>query len=88
MSSPRAIPARDSDLAELLAGMLNAGLYPPIPEQGSVGHQRRSYAPRPSRALALLGEGILSRDGASGSAADMLRGAGLSPIEASGPRKA
>jgi histidine ammonia-lyase len=73
------------DLAELLTGMLNAGLYPPIPEQGSVGASG-DLAPLAHLALSLIGEGTLSRDGASGPAADMLRHAGLAPIEL-GPKE-
>ena len=40
------------DLAQLLVAMLNAGLCPPIPEQGSVGRERRSRAARASGAVA------------------------------------
>ncbi|MEP6493825.1 MAG: histidine ammonia-lyase [bacterium] len=67
------------DLSELLASMLNAGLHPPVPEQGSVGASG-DLAPLAHLALSLIGEGILNRDGESGPAADMLRARGLEPI--------
>jgi histidine ammonia-lyase len=66
-------------LADTLVGMLNAGLSPPIPEQGSVGASG-DLAPLAHLALSLIGEGTLSRGGASGPAADMLAGAGLAPV--------
>ncbi len=68
-----------ADLAELLAAMLNAGLCPPIPEQGSVGASG-DLAPLAHLALSLIGEGTLHCDGRTGSAASMLSEAGLSPI--------
>lgn len=59
-------------LAELLCAMLNAGLYPSVPEQGSVGASG-DLAPLAHLALALLGEGELNfreggPDGGSGKA--------------------
>ncbi len=68
-----------ADLAELLIGMLNAGLYPPVPEQGSVGASG-DLAPLAHLALSLIGEGILNCGDQSGPAAEMLRGAGLAPL--------
>lgn len=68
------------ELAELLAAMLNADLYPRVPEQGSVGASG-DLAPLAHLALSLIGEGILHRGADFGVAADMLRDAGLSPIE-------
>ncbi|HEY9229820.1 MAG TPA: histidine ammonia-lyase [Gemmatimonadaceae bacterium] len=73
------------DLAQLLAAMLNAGLRPPVPEQGSVGASG-DLAPLAHLALSLIGEGVLIRGETSGAAADMLRSAGLSPI-ALGPKE-
>ena len=72
-------------LAETLVAMLNAGLYPPIPEQGSVGASG-DLAPLAHLALALIGEGTLTRDGKSADAATMLAGAGLSPVSL-GPKE-
>ncbi len=68
-------------LVDLLVGMLNAGLYPPVPEQGSVGASG-DLAPLAHLALALIGEGDLRADcGArSGPARLMLRDAGLAPV--------
>ena len=67
------------DLAELLAAMLNAGLAPPVPEQGSVGASG-DLAPLAHLALSVIGEGTLLRGDTSGAAADMLAAAGLRPI--------
>jgi histidine ammonia-lyase len=66
-------------LPELLVGMLNAGLWPPIPEQGSVGASG-DLAPLAHLALALIGEGELHGNNGSGEAAAMLRAAGLAPV--------
>jgi histidine ammonia-lyase len=67
------------EIVDLLAGMLNAGLYPPVPEQGSVGASG-DLAPLSHLALSLLGEGEMISGNTRGSAADLLRRAGLSPI--------
>src|SRR5215510_13301849 len=67
------------ELAELLVAMLNAGLRPPVPEQGSVGASG-DLAPLAHLALSVIGEGTLLRGDSSGIAAEMLREAGLSPI--------
>lgn len=66
-------------LAELLIEMLNAGLHPPIPEQGSVGASG-DLAPLAHLALALIGEGSLRQGDREGPAAEMLRGARLSAV--------
>src|SRR5579862_112719 len=66
-------------LVELLLGMLNADLVPPIPEQGSVGASG-DLAPLSHLALALIGEGTLSHNGDSGPARQMLKAAGLEPV--------
>ena len=68
-----------ADLAELLLAMLNAGLAPPIPEQGSVGASG-DLAPLAHLALSLIGEGTLRRGVDSGPAAQMLEAYGLAPI--------
>src|SRR4051812_46322777 len=72
-------------LADTLVGMLNAGLHPPIPEQGSVGASG-DLAPLAHLALALIGEGTLTRDGESGDAATMLAAAGIAPVSL-GPKE-
>ncbi len=74
-----------ADLVDLLAGMLNAGLYPPVPEQGSVGASG-DLAPLAHLALSLIGEGDLFRGEACGPAREMLAAAGLSPV-ALGPKE-
>ena len=72
-------------LVDLLVGMLNAGLFPPIPEQGSVGASG-DLAPLAHLALAMIGEGLLFKDGKSGLAVEMLRANGLEPVEL-GPKE-
>ena len=67
------------ELAELLAGMLNARLWPPVPEQGSVGASG-DLAPLAALALAMIGEGELRRGERAGPAAALLREAGLAPV--------
>src|SRR5690349_14283052 len=66
-------------LPALLVEMLNADLWPPIPEQGSVGASG-DLAPLAHLGLALIGEGELRHNGQSGDATDMLRQFGLAPI--------
>src|SRR5947207_835819 len=66
-------------LAELLIGMLNAGLHPPVPEQGSVGASG-DLAPLAHLALSLIGEGTLAHNGRVGPAREMLSACGLAPI--------
>src|SRR3954469_3833612 len=72
-------------LVDLLAGMLNAGLYPPIPEQGSVGASG-DLAPLAHLALALIGEGDLFRGGERDAAAVLLAAVGLEPVRL-GPKE-
>jgi histidine ammonia-lyase len=67
------------DLADRLIAMLNAGMHPPIPEQGSVGASG-DLAPLAHLALSLIGEGTLRCGDRSGPAAPMLREAGIEPI--------
>jgi len=66
------------DLAALLAAMLNAGLHPPVPEQGSVGASG-DLAPLAHLALSLIGEGTLRQGDREGPAHEMLAEAGLAP---------
>lgn len=67
------------ELAELLCAMLDAGLQPPVPEQGSVGASG-DLAPLAHLALALIGEGELQHAGGTGPAAEVLRAHGLAPV--------
>lgn len=67
------------ELAELLCAMLEKGLQPPVPEQGSVGASG-DLAPLAHLALSLIGEGMLEYAGGIGPAADVLRAHGLAPL--------
>jgi histidine ammonia-lyase len=67
------------ELVDLLCAMLEAGLHPPVPEQGSVGASG-DLAPLAHLALSLIGEGRLRRDEREGEATAMLRAAGLAPV--------
>lgn len=62
----------------LLVEMLNRGLHPVIPSQGSVGASG-DLAPLAHLALALIGEGEVGVAGARMPSRDALAGAGLSP---------
>ena len=72
-------------LVDTLAAMLNAGLYPPVPEQGSVGASG-DLAPLAHLALALIGEGALHQGATVGPAADFLSRAGIEPVRL-GPKE-
>ncbi|MEO6447444.1 MAG: aromatic amino acid lyase, partial [Gemmatimonadaceae bacterium] len=58
-------------VVDQLLGLLNAGVYPPIPEQGSVGASG-DLAPLAHLALRLIGEGTLIRDGVEAPAVEVL----------------
>jgi histidine ammonia-lyase len=65
---------------ELLIAMLNAGVHPLVPAQGSVGASG-DLAPLAHLALALVGEGrCLADDGRTRDAGDALTTAGLRPV--------
>lgn len=66
-------------VVELLVAMLNAGLWPVVPEQGSVGASG-DLAPLSHLALALIGESTLRLAGEEGPAAEMLARCGLAPV--------
>ena len=66
-------------LPELLCAMLNADLWPIVPEQGSVGASG-DLAPLAHLALSLIGEGDLMHGDERGTAAALLKKAGLTPI--------
>ncbi|MES2522217.1 MAG: histidine ammonia-lyase [Gemmatimonadota bacterium] len=67
-------------LVESLLEMLNAGVWPVVPEQGSVGASG-DLAPLAHLALTLMGEGEANFRGARGDAAALLAEAGLEPVE-------
>ncbi len=72
-------------VVDLLIGMLNAGLYPPVPEQGSVGASG-DLAPLAHLARSLIGEGDLRHGHRTAPAGSLLRERGLEPI-ALGPKE-
>lgn len=66
-------------LVDQLTGMLNAGVWPLVPEQGSVGASG-DLAPLAHLALALIGEGQARWQDQAGEAAAVLAVAGLAPV--------
>ena len=69
------------EVAELIAGLLNAGITPVVHEYGSLGCSG-DLAPLSHCALALIGEGdVRDASGALLPAADALAAAGLTPVE-------
>jgi histidine ammonia-lyase len=67
------------ELVEALVAMLNAGMIPFVPEQGSVGASG-DLAPLSHIALALMGEGDVLEGGAAAPARAALAAAGLAPF--------
>jgi len=67
------------ELVEALVAMLNAGVIPMVPEQGSVGASG-DLAPLSHIALALMGEGQVLSEGSMASARRALDAAGLTPF--------
>jgi histidine ammonia-lyase len=67
------------ELVDLLLQMLNADVYPPIPEQGSVGASG-DLAPLAHLALALIGEGTLLNGDREEPAQKMLKEIGAKPV--------
>jgi len=68
------------EIVDALMGMLNAGVCPRIPSQGSVGASG-DLAPLAHLALALIGEGEASYEGRLGPASEALAAARLAPLE-------
>src|SRR5919107_2008935 len=67
------------ELVDALVALLNAGVLPVVPEQGSVGASG-DLAPLSHIGLALMGEGyVLSREGSPAPAGPALENAGLAP---------
>lgn len=73
------------ELVELLCRMLNARLWPDVPEQGSVGASG-DLAPLAHLALALVGEGMLNHPAGRGEAKAVLAAYGLAPVSL-GPKE-
>lgn len=67
------------EVVELLLAMLDRGVHPIIPSQGSVGASG-DLAPLAHMALTLIGEGSAEYRGASLPSADALTQAGLEPV--------
>jgi len=65
---------------DLLVSMLNAGVHPVVPSQGSVGASG-DLAPLAHLALAMMGEGECEHGGGVAPAARALSAAGLAPVE-------
>ncbi|GGQ05509.1 histidine ammonia-lyase [Shewanella litoralis] len=68
------------EVIEFLIQLVNAGVYPCVPEKGSVGASG-DLAPLAHMCLPLLGEGEMSYKGQIISASEGLEIAGLAPIE-------
>ncbi len=68
-----------AEVVETLLGMLNAGIWAIVPEQGSVGASG-DLAPLAHLALALIGEGEANHGGRVDAASTLLRAAGLEPV--------
>jgi histidine ammonia-lyase len=66
-------------VAETLLALLNAGIHPVVPRQGSVGASG-DLAPLAHLGLALTGEGEVVAGGERRAAAEALRAAGLEPL--------
>ena len=64
---------------DTLVAACNAGVVPYVPSQGSVGASG-DLAPLAHMTLALMGEGECLVDGRRVTAAEVLRGAGISPL--------
>jgi len=67
------------ELVDLLLQMLNADVYPPIPEQGSVGASG-DLAPLAHLALSLIGEGTLIKGDREEHARKILEEIGVKPV--------
>lgn len=67
------------EVIDLLLGCLNRGIYPVVPEQGSVGASG-DLAPLAHLALGLIGEGDVFVEGRRQPAAAALLAAGLTPL--------
>lgn len=74
------------ELVQMLIKMLNAGIHPLIPEQGSLGASG-DLAPLAHVGLALIGEGYVLTGSGSRQARSALRDAGLSAYQL-GPKEA
>jgi histidine ammonia-lyase len=67
-------------VVQMLVAMLNAQLYPVVPSRGSLGASG-DLAPLAHLALTLIGEGEIFQNGQRVNGADVLRSAGLTPLQ-------
>jgi len=67
------------ELVDLMVGMLNAGVIPAVPEQGSLGASG-DLAPLANLALPLIGAGEVLSETGTEPAPDAFRRAGLAPL--------
>ena len=67
------------ELIELMVSMLNAGVIPAVPEQGSLGASG-DLAPLANLSLPIIGTGDVLADAGTEPAADAFRRAGLEPL--------
>lgn len=67
------------ELVERLVQLLNAGIHPVVPSQGSLGASG-DLAPLAHLALPLVGEGLVEVDGEERDSQDALRDAGIAPL--------
>jgi histidine ammonia-lyase len=74
-----------TELVALIEAMLEAGLTPVVPSQGSVGASG-DLAPLAHMAAAMIGIGEIERNGTVAPAAEALQSCGLKPIEL-GPKE-
>jgi len=74
------------EIVDLLLGMLNRGVYPVIPSQGSVGASG-DLGPLAHLALVLIGEGKARLGGEELSGGEALRRAGLTPLSGFLPKE-
>jgi len=74
------------DLVEALVSLLNGGVYPVLPSQGSLGASG-DLAPLAHMALVLIGEGEAMYQGEKLPGGEALRRAGLSPVVLAGQRR-
>ena len=68
-----------AEVIELLCAMLNAGVHPVVPSQGSVGASG-DLAPLAHLALAMIGEGDVWDGSGRASSAEALKRAGIKPL--------
>jgi histidine ammonia-lyase len=67
------------EVIDLICAMLNKGVHPVVPSQGSVGASG-DLAPLAHLALAMIGEGHVWSDNARASSAEALQRAGVKPL--------